>query len=178
MSEETTAAQPEVENHGWRVTFAGMGINLALGILYTWSVISKRVPEDWGWNEDDKSLPYMFACLIFSLIMVPAGRMQDKIGPRVVAAIGGILVGIGFIIASTTSSVAAFVVGFGVLAGAVLGKSPSDAVGPILGFESAGGFGLHQRFLVPARGKEALADQRARRPVKAARVFFFPIAIG
>ncbi|MHC4541062.1 MAG: L-lactate MFS transporter, partial [Planctomycetota bacterium] len=71
MAEEMTAPQAPVENHGWRVTFAGMGINLALGILYTWSVISKHVPEEWGWSEDDKSLPYMVACLIFSLVMVP-----------------------------------------------------------------------------------------------------------
>ena len=70
MSEKITVAQSEIKNYGWRVAFAGMGVNLALGILYTWSVISKRVPEDWGWSEDDKSLPYMFACLIFSLIMV------------------------------------------------------------------------------------------------------------
>ena len=79
MAGESTTPPVKVENHGWRVAFAGMGINLALGILYTWSVISKRVPEEWGWNEDDKSLPYMVACLVFSLIMVPAGRMQEKI---------------------------------------------------------------------------------------------------
>ena len=52
MSEE------QIKNHGWSVTFAGMGINLALGILYTWSVISKSIPEEWGWNESDKSWPY------------------------------------------------------------------------------------------------------------------------
>ena len=52
MSEE------QIKNHGWSVTFAGMGINLALGILYTWSVISKGIPEEWGWNESDKSWPY------------------------------------------------------------------------------------------------------------------------
>jgi OFA family oxalate/formate antiporter-like MFS transporter len=55
MAEESTAPLAEVENHGWRVAFAGMGINLALGILYTWSVISKGIPEEWDWNEDDKS---------------------------------------------------------------------------------------------------------------------------
>jgi MFS family permease len=99
--------QVPVQNHGWRVTFAGMGINLALGILYTWSVISKGVPAEWGWSETDKSLPYMFACLVFAIIMVPAGRMQDKIGPKVVAAIGGLLVGIGFIIASQTAQASA-----------------------------------------------------------------------
>jgi OFA family oxalate/formate antiporter-like MFS transporter len=130
MKEEIAVAQPEFKNHGWRVTFTGMGINLALGILYTWSVISKHVPEDWDWNENDKSLPYMVACLIFSLIMVPAGRMQDKIGPRLVATIGGILVGLGFIFASLTTSLMVFVIGFGVLAGAGIGFGYASATPP------------------------------------------------
>lgn len=107
-----------------------MGINLALGILYTWSVISKSIPASWGWDEDAKSLPYMFACLVFSLVMVPAGRMQDKLGPRLVATIGGILVGIGFIIASQTTTVSGFVIGFGVLAGAGIGFGYASATPP------------------------------------------------
>ncbi|TKJ37811.1 MAG: oxalate:formate antiporter [Planctomycetes bacterium B3_Pla] len=129
-SEETTESKPEFKNHGWRVTFAGMGINLALGILYTWSVISKHVPDEWGWSENDKSLPYMVACLIFSLVMVPAGRMQDKIGPRRVATIGGVLVGLGFVLASMTSSLVVFVIGFGVLAGAGIGFGYASATPP------------------------------------------------
>lgn len=130
MSAETTKPELDFKNYGWRVTFAGMGINLALGILYTWSVISKHIPEEWGWDEGDKSLPYMVACLIFSLVMVPAGRMQDKFGPRMVATIGGILVGIGFVLASMTTSLVVFVIGFGVLAGAGIGFGYASATPP------------------------------------------------
>jgi OFA family oxalate/formate antiporter-like MFS transporter len=161
MSEEITASQKNIENHGWRVTFAGMGVNLALGILYTWSVISKHIPAEWDWNEDDKSLPYMFACLIFSLVMVPAGRMQDKIGPRIVAGIGGVLVGIGFILASMTTSLWGFVVGFGVLAGAGIGFGYASATPPAVKWFSAAktgliagivvsGFGLASVYAAPA----------------------------
>ncbi len=92
MSQVTLASGEAIENHGWRNTFAGLGINLALGILYTWSVISKGIPEEWEWTQSDKSMPYAIACLVFSLVMVPAGRMQDKMGPRIVATLGGILV--------------------------------------------------------------------------------------
>ena len=130
MNAETTKSELEFKNYGWRVTFAGMGINLALGILYTWSVISKHIPEEWGWDEGDKSLPYMVACLIFSLVMVPAGRMQDKFGPKRVATIGGILVGLGFILASMTTSLAVFVIGFGVVAGAGIGFGYASATPP------------------------------------------------
>jgi OFA family oxalate/formate antiporter-like MFS transporter len=124
MSEE------QIKNHGWSVTFAGMGINLALGILYTWSVISKGIPEEWGWNESDKSWPYSVACLVFCLIMVPAGRMQDKLSPRLVATIGGILVGLGFIVASFTTSLLGFIIAFGVLAGAGIGFGYASATPP------------------------------------------------
>ena len=119
-----------VVNHGWRVTFAGMGINLALGILYTWSVISKGVPMEWGWTEADKSLPYAVACLVFCLIMVPAGRMQDRIGPRRVATLGGLLVGLGMIAAGFTTSPFGYVIAFGVFAGAGIGFGYASATPP------------------------------------------------
>ena len=151
MSEDITA-KPEAENHGWRVTFTGMGINLALGILYSWSVISKRVPEDWGWNEDDKSLPYMIACLVFSIIMVPAGRLQDKISPRLVATIGGLLVGLGFVIASMTTSPFAFTIGFGILAGAGIGFGYASATPPAIKWFPAAKTGLIAGIVVSGFG--------------------------
>ncbi|MHC4124115.1 MAG: L-lactate MFS transporter [Planctomycetota bacterium] len=130
MTEQIAVPKIATGEHGWRVTFAGMGINLALGILYTWSVISEGIPEQWGWSQGDKSLPYSICCLVFCLVMVPAGRLQDKFGPRVVAAIGGILVGLGFIITSFTISPLGFVIGFGVLSGAGIGFGYASATPP------------------------------------------------
>ena len=103
-------------SRGWIVTFAGTGINLALGVLYAWSVVSKQITKEWGWNETQAALPYSVAIAVFAFMMVPAGRLQDKVGPRFVATLGGILCGIGFIIASLGQSIAGMVIGFGVLA--------------------------------------------------------------
>ncbi|MFC1888605.1 OFA family MFS transporter [Thermodesulfobacteriota bacterium] len=119
-----------IKNLGWRVTFAGLSINLALGILYTWSVISNGIPVEWGWTEVQKSLPYSIACIVFAVMMVPAGRMQDRIGPRWIALAGGIAVGVGMIMASFASSVSGFVIGFGVLAGAGIGMAYASATPP------------------------------------------------
>ena len=121
MRNNTSLHQTGVKNIGWRVVFAGLGINLALGILYTWSVISSGVPEQWGWSQSDKALPYSVACLVFCLIMVPAGRMQDKISPRFVATLGGILVGLGMVLAGFTTSPVGYMIGFGILSGAGIG---------------------------------------------------------
>ena len=152
MSEHTINLQGGVKNHGWSVTFAGVSINLALGILYTWSVISKRIPEEWGWTEDDKSLPYMVACLIFSLIMVPAGRMQDKLSPKIVAMIGGALVSAGFILASLTTTLAVFVIGFGVLAGAGFGFGYASATPPAVKWFPAAKTGMIAGIVVSGFG--------------------------
>lgn len=115
---------------GWIVTLAGTGINLALGVLYAWSVISKEIPADWEWSETAKSLPYSVACLVFAFIMVPAGRMQDRIGPRITATIGGVLIGLGMIVASQTTSTLGYILGFGVLSGAGIGLGYASATPP------------------------------------------------
>lgn len=153
-------ADPEspaaIKNRGWSVTFAGMGINLALGILYTWSVISKGVPAEWDWCETDKSLPYMFACLVFALVMVPAGRMQDKMGPRLVATIGGLLVGLGMIFASRNSSPLGYLVGFGILAGAGIGFGYASATPPAVKWFPSTKTGLIAGLVVSGFGMASL----------------------
>jgi MFS transporter, OFA family, oxalate/formate antiporter len=141
-----------IKNHGVRVTLAAVGINLALGILYTWSVISKDIPQDWHWSEGDKSWPYAIACLIFSLMMVPAGRLQDRIGPRIVATIGGLLVGIGMILASYTTSFQGYILGFGILAGTGIGFGYASATPPAVKWFSSKRTGLIAGIVVSGFG--------------------------
>ena len=145
---------------GWAVTFAGMGVNLALGVLYAWSVIKKAIPSDWGWDDADKALPYSIACIVFAVMMVPAGRLQDKIGPRWVATVGGILTGLGCILTSFATSVLWYVLGFGILAGAGIGLGYASATPPAVKWFPArmtgliaglvvAGFGLASVYISP-----------------------------
>lgn len=142
------------------VTIAATGINLALGVLYSWSVISKNIPAEWNWSETAKSLPYTIACLVFAFMMVPAGRLQDRFGPRMVASVGGILTGLGLIIASQFTTIGMFILGFGVLAGTGIGFGyasatppavkwfPANRTGMIAGIVVAG-FGLASVYIAP-----------------------------
>jgi OFA family oxalate/formate antiporter-like MFS transporter len=145
-------ARSVTSDRGWTVTFAGMGINLALGVLYAWSVIGKGIPKTWGWTETDKSFPYAIACLTFSLIMVPAGRMQDKIGPRIVATLGGLLVGVGMVLASFTTSPMGYMLGFGLLAGAGIGFGYASATPPAVKWFPAAKTGLIAGIVVSGFG--------------------------
>ena len=122
----------ESSSQGWIVTFAGTGINLALGVLYSWSVIAKALTKEWQWSASDASLPYAVACGVFALVMVFAGRAQDKIGPRLVATLGGVCAGLGLIISSFGSkgNITPIVIGFGLLIGAGMGLGYASATPP------------------------------------------------
>ena len=115
-------------SRGWIVTFAGLGLNLALGILYSWSIIAKTLSKSvaeggWGWSAGEASLPYAAAVGVFALSMVFAGRAQDRFGPRVVATLGGALCGAGLLVASLGSQTQRLpiVLGFGLLTGLGIG---------------------------------------------------------
>jgi MFS transporter, OFA family, oxalate/formate antiporter len=123
-----------MNRRGWMVTLAGMGLNLALGILYAWSMFSKQLVETtakggFGWTKTQATLPYTIAIACFGVMMIPAGRLQDKLGPRIVASAGGVLTGLGLIVASFASPDAVWpaVVGFGLLAGTGFGLGYSSA---------------------------------------------------
>lgn len=128
-----------VKNKGWMVTFAGTGINLALGILYTWSIFKGSIAKSietkdglFNWSAAQLNDPYSVCCLCFAFSMVLAGKCQDKVGPRITAFIGGVLVAMGLLLCSQSNSYAAWVTGFGVLAGAGFGFGYSAATPPAL----------------------------------------------
>jgi OFA family oxalate/formate antiporter-like MFS transporter len=160
MSTETNLTTPPI-NRGWTVTFAGLGVNLALGILYTWSMFKGAIEKDFGWKGSQLNDPYALCCLVFAFTMILAGRCQDKFGPRLTASIGGLLVGAGFLLCSTTNSYGIWLLGFGLLAGMGIGFGYSSATPPALKwFPPAktgliagmvvAGFGLAPVYLAPA----------------------------
>ena len=125
---------------GWSVVLAGTGINLALGVLYTWSIFKGAIsdsikqggPDAFQWDLASINDPYAVCCLMFAFSMILAGKCQDRIGPRMTAMIGGLLVGAGFILLSQTTNYWLWVVGFGVLAGMGFGFGYSSATPPAL----------------------------------------------
>ncbi len=160
-----------VKNRGWTVTFAGLGINLALGILYAWSIFKASIESSinsglagaFNWDLAKVNDPYSVCCLVFAFAMILAGKCQDKFGPRATAFTGGLLVGLGLILISQTTSYAMWVLGFGVLVGSGMGFGysastppglkwfPSSKTGVIAGLIVAG-FGLAPVYIAPLSG--------------------------
>jgi MFS family permease len=182
-----------MSRRGWVVTLAGVGLNLALGILYAWSVFSKQLVEEvakggFGWTKTQATLPYTVAIASFALMMVPAGRLQDRLGPRIVASAGGILTGLGLLVASLATPGAAWpaILGFGVLAGTGFGLGyssttpaalkwfPPEKKGLITGLV-VGGFGLAPVYIAPL-SKHLLATYGVSRSFQIFGLAFLVIA--
>jgi MFS transporter, OFA family, oxalate/formate antiporter len=152
---------------GWIVVLGGLGLNLALGILYAWSIFGKQLTESvdkggFGCSKTVATLPYTIAIACFAVMMVPAGRLQDRFGPRIVASIGALLTGLGLIVTSfaTPEAFLPAVIGFGVMAGTGIGLGYASAMpaavkwfppqkkGLITGLVVAG-FGLAPVYIAP-----------------------------
>ena len=127
----------------WLVTLSGTGVNLALGILYSWSIIAAYLRESHSWTAMDSQLPYMIACGIFALLMVPGGRIQDTIGPRAVIIAAAVFAGAGLIGSGLFISVAGLSICFGILFGSAMGLGYSSATPPAIKW-----FGPEKRGLI------------------------------
>lgn len=106
---------------GWTVTFAALGINLILGILYSWGIIKEALVQDWGWNNTQAALPYTVCVALLAFVSIFGGRLQDKYGPRIIALIGGILFGTGLLLSALAKNPIVMVLTFGVISGLGMG---------------------------------------------------------
>ncbi|MGL6259840.1 L-lactate MFS transporter [Vibrio sp. WXL210] len=142
------------------ILLAGFSINLCLGILYAWSVFNKALVTDFGWNAADASSPYAVATIVFSISLLVAGILQDRMGPRKILILGTSLTGLGMIASGFVDSVLGLNITFGVISGMGIGfgyacLSPSamkwfhpSKKGLVNGLIAAG-FGLAAIYLAP-----------------------------
>lgn len=82
---------------GWIVALAGTGINFLVGISYTWSIFARGLVQELGWTQAEAAMPYTVFLFCYAGGMIVAGRIQDRLGPRPVVTVGGILAGVAFI---------------------------------------------------------------------------------
>lgn len=101
----------------WLPVVGGVCMNLALGSLYAWSVFVLPLEQEFGWSRAETSWTFTIAVVTFAASFILAGRIQDMRGPRICAAIGGVLVGAGFVLSSFTTSLWQLYVMFGLVVG-------------------------------------------------------------
>ncbi|HPR58536.1 MAG TPA: OFA family MFS transporter [Bacteroidales bacterium] len=80
------------------VVLGAILIQLALGAIYAWSVYT-GILVDAGWTKAETQWVFSAGLAFFAIVMVIAGRMMPKVGPQKLALSGGIVLGLGYILA-------------------------------------------------------------------------------
>ena len=115
---DATAGSADSAPNRWLPLIGGVLMNLALGVIYAWSVFVAPFDADFGWTRTEVSVVFTIAILSVGSWFVVAGFLQDRFGPQKVAAFGGVLYALGFFLASQTESLIWLYVTFGAIAGA------------------------------------------------------------
>ena len=83
-----------------RLAAAAIFMQVLLGVIYSWSVFRGPLAQLHGWTRAETIAPYRYSLLAFAAAMIIGGLWQDRKGPRVVATAGGLLLGLGCLLAA------------------------------------------------------------------------------
>jgi len=113
------------------VILGALIVQLCLGSIYAWSFFQTALREGaYLYPSLYTQLPFAAGLASFALFMIFAGRWQDRVGPKKVATIGGVLLGIGYISAFFVDMVAGgdaligtiyLIITYGIIGGAGIG---------------------------------------------------------
>jgi OFA family oxalate/formate antiporter-like MFS transporter len=116
-------AEQKVMNR-WLVVVGGIVVQLCLGAIYAWSAFTdKLLLAPFSFTKTQTQIIFSVGLLTFAVVMaLVAGNWQKKVGPRLVAATGGIVLGIGYVLAGFAgTNFWGILVGVGILGGAGIG---------------------------------------------------------
>ena len=85
----------------WLVVVGAILIQLALGAIYAWSVFTARLTDATGtyaFTASETAWVFSAGLATFAVVMVLAGRILPRVGPRSLAVAGGLLLGAGYVL--------------------------------------------------------------------------------
>ena len=120
MEEFGFMSNENLEGKRWWIAVAAIVMQLCLGTVYAWSVFKKPFMTAHGWGETETQVTFMICIGMIGIAAALGGTLVDKKGPKFVATIGGILFGIGTLVAGLADqlgSIWLLYLGFGFIAG-------------------------------------------------------------
>jgi len=122
MSNDAKVFGVSAESGRWLFVVLGLVMNVCLGAVYAYSIFLKPVRETFvGVSAFQANLPFMVFLAFFSILMFFGGRLMERLGPRKLGIIGGIIVGLGWLLSSFASNIWFLTLTYGVIAGSGVG---------------------------------------------------------
>lgn len=115
--------QQKVKNR-WLIAAAAVGIHLSIGSVYAWSVFTKPITSQFGWELSSVQLTFSIAILFLGLSAAFLGHYVEKHGPRKAGILSSIFFGVGITgsgLAISMESLPLLYICYGVLGGIGLG---------------------------------------------------------
>lgn len=113
----------------WVILTAACLINLCLGSIYAWSVFASSMAEYFSnalgqtVTSGDLAIVYTIANAVGPITMISGGAVNDRLGPKKVIALGGIMFGGGMVISGFATSIPFLIISYGLIAGLGLGMA-------------------------------------------------------
>ncbi|MDY6939111.1 MAG: OFA family MFS transporter [Cyanobacteriota bacterium] len=118
---ETTVLGLPAERGRWLLIPLGTILMLCLGSVYSWSIFRKPLEAELNLSATQSLLPYTFVLLFYAVFVLLTGFVILRIGTRVTTVIGGLIVGLGYILSSFTTQIGMLTLTYGVMAGTGVG---------------------------------------------------------
>ena len=113
--------------YGYNIVAAGFTIQgVCIGALFTYGVFFGELQAEFGWSRALISGASSLAFMIMGVAGILAGRLNDRIGPRVIIVVSGISFGIGYLLMSRMQALWQLYLLYGILVG--IGLSTHDVI--------------------------------------------------
>src|SRR5262249_60687274 len=86
-----------VTRNRWAIAAAAVVMQICLGAAYGWSVFVAPLVATTGWSLTEGSLTFTLAIAFLGAGTIVGGLWQDRVGPRRVATVAGVIYGISYL---------------------------------------------------------------------------------
>jgi len=108
----------------WLIALSAVGIHIAIGSVYAWSVYTQPLVDQMGWELADTQLTFSLTIFFLGISAAFLGKFIEKIGPRKAGMLSALFFGMGIIgsgLAVKLNSVYLLYLCYGILGGVGLG---------------------------------------------------------
>ncbi|MGB0563009.1 MAG: L-lactate MFS transporter, partial [Spirulinaceae cyanobacterium] len=119
-AQTTLLGRPATQGR-WLLIPLGMLVLLCLGTVYSWSIFRTPLEAELGISATASLLPYTVVLVFYSALVPITGFYIPRLGTRLTTAIGGLVVGLGYILSSFATQIGVLVFTYGVMAGTGVG---------------------------------------------------------
>ena len=111
------------EKGRWLLIPLGVTVLLCLGTVYSWSIFRKPLEKLLKIGATESLLPFTVLLVVFAVIMPITGFYIDRFGARLITAVGGVIMGLGYLLSSFDGNISILAITYGIVAGIGVGMA-------------------------------------------------------